>query len=88
MVVVGDVTVEGSELRKVWGRMQLTEMLYMNEQCNECCDIEARLDALLVEVGRIEGIALLGSKSWYGYMVNARENIKIALDIERKNNGL
>ena len=58
----------------------------MNEQCNEYCDLEARLDALLVEVGKIEGIALLGSKAWYGYIVNARENIKAALEIERTNN--
>lgn len=60
----------------------------MNEQCNECYDIDDRLDALLVEVGKIEGIALLGSKAWYGYIVNARENIKAALEIERKNNGV
>ena len=58
----------------------------MNEQCNEYCDLEARLDDLLVEVGKIEGITLLESKAWYGYIVNARENIKAALEIERTNN--
>ena len=48
--------------------------------------MEARLNGLLSEVCYIEGKALLGSKAWYGYIVNARENIKAALEIERTNN--
>ena len=48
--------------------------------------IDTRLKRLLKEAREIEEQALLGSKWWYGYMVNARENIKAALCEEGNNN--
>lgn len=58
----------------------------MNDQCNGKYAIEDKLLALITLVRNIENISLEYNKSWYGYIVNARENIKAALEIERTNN--
>ena len=99
--VVGDVTVEGGELRKVWGRMQLTEMLYMNEQCNEVCDwVRVPVKKYLSLVGALRRIAD-NDGIMHGYGYTGCECSSIAhealeescfdheqIDEERTNNGL